>query len=70
MVRLSYLVSTDDLVMQGAKVSAPTEMSHFSLNIRIPATEGIFKDFFLLLMCIEVRFKAYAFCIKTDIHVW
>ena len=46
MGRLSYLVSTDDLAMRGATVSATMEMSHFSWNIPIPATEVFFKDFF------------------------
>ena len=63
-----YLVSTDDMAMQGARVSATMEMSHFSWNIPIPATEGFLKIFFLLVMCIEVRFNVYAFCTETDIH--
>ena len=68
MGRLSYSVSTDDLAMRGARVSATMEMSHFSWNIRIPATGGFLKFFFLLLICIEVRFEVYAFCTETDIH--
>ena len=30
--------------------------------------QKVFKVFFLLLMCIEVRFNMYAFCTETDIH--
>ena len=40
MGRLSDLVGTDGLAMQGARVSATMEMSHFSWNIPIPVTEG------------------------------
>ena len=43
---LYHLVSTDDLAMRGARVSATLEMSHFSWNILIPAAEGSLKDFF------------------------
>ena len=43
--RLSYLVSTNDMAMQGTRVSATMEMSHFSWNIPIPATEGFLKIF-------------------------
>ena len=70
MGRLSYLVSTDDLAMRGARVSATMEMSHFSWNLYSnPSNRCFFEDFFLLIMCIEVRFKVYAFCTQTDIHV-
>ena len=46
MGRLSYLVSTNDLAVQGVRVSATMEMSHFSWNIPISASEGFLKIFF------------------------
>ena len=42
----SCLVSTNDLAMRGARVSATMEMSHFSWNIPISASEGFLKIFF------------------------
>ena len=67
MRRLSFLVSAYDLAMRGARVSVTMEMSHFTWNIPIQATEGFFLNF-LLLMCIEVGFSVYAFCTETDIY--
>ena len=69
MGRLSYLVSTNDLAMRGARVSALTDGNVPFLLEPISSSEGFLKIFFLLLlMCIEVRFNTYAFCTETDIH--
>ena len=49
MERLSYLVSTmatNELAMWGAGASATTELAIFPWNILIPATKGVFKDYF------------------------
>ena len=58
MGRLSYLVSTNDLAMRGAKVSANDGNVPFLLQ-SISASEGFLKIFFLTV---------YAFCTETDIH--
>ena len=68
MGRLSDLVSTNDLAMRGARVSALTDGNVPFLLEPISSSEGFLKIFFLLLMCIEVRFNVYAFCTETDIH--
>ena len=51
MGRLSYLVSTNDLAMRGAGVSATMEMSHFSWNIPNLGIRTVFKDIFFYVQC-------------------